>query len=205
MNASVIILPFLVFSISQCSFDRSVSIEELNQYLSAPTHGITKEKETNLLRFQCKYMPVDLLAYQEVKRTQATNTDSIKVLYSSSHTFILNLEPKKENLSGSVMNLGVSNRHEYKQRSIEMNFRMGERFQLRIGDRTLSPSVVEMVNTYDLTKDRDLYIVFPDQENTPKEFTEDLELIYYDDLYETGIHHFRFKKDDLNQIPSLQP
>lgn len=180
--------------------------KELYAWLNAPKNGFVRSKTVNGLRLTVKYLPPEYQVLQEVKNMQSANKpllDSLLAMYAKNHAFLLTIAPDKDNGgNGDIMYREVYNYSEYKARVLDMNFEMGKYITLKAGGRTFSPVLSTLENTYSLTEKRNIYLVFAGEKsqkellNAPR-----LDLIFADELFHTGINHFVFKKENIQNLP----
>ena len=152
----------------------------------------------------------DYLVYKDlsaISPKSQTTVDSLQALYSSSITFILNIAPDMEKLSGpkmgSVMTKGIGNFEDYKARAMTMNFDMSDFVSLKTETAEFTPVIAELENTYDLTQDRNIYLVFSDDKEGTLKNAEVLTFVFEDEIFNTGTNQFKFTGADLSQCPQI--
>jgi len=185
------------------------SVTAFRQWLHQSDNGFTVEKQSNNLILTASYLPNTYLAYRDLQAEAYQNQnivtfDSLKQLYEHSITFTLTLRPDKtKKASGDVMYRGVNNYMEYKQRATDLNFGMEAYFSLKAGAQTLKPVLSTFENTYSMVEHRTIYLVFTEEQAKSSILdTEELELVFNDEIFQTGISHFKFKKENLQQLPN---
>lgn len=197
--------------ISCTYFQQEKKISEYLIWLNDESNGLVKEKYINGLVFTAKYLPPDYLVYQELKNDtlySLAKKDSLLNLYSSNLTFLLSVKPdeREENSKISdVMYLGVTNMSDYKERVLLMNFEMKEFLQLQTETNVVySPVLTNMENTYSLGNGRSITCVFAPLKDK-KEFnnTSTLDLVWDDEIFESGRNHFVFNRKDFSSVPRL--
>lgn len=170
-------------------------------FIEHPDHKLLAIREHRDIRFAAQYLPPDFIRWRNLELGKATS-DSDKGI--SSYVFVLNVGPAADAKTGDVMTYGVSNLEEYAERMEKMNFRLHESIELRVGNHTWKPSLVHMENTYGLTQDRNIHLAFDAKENLDlKKMDEDLDLVFDDPVFGTGINHFRIPQEALHTLPSL--
>lgn len=169
-------------------------------FFRGPEGNLHQVREHRNIRFAAQYLPPDWLAWKAKMDFQAVSVET----GDSAAVFILNIGPAAGSRTGDVMTHGVSGMEDYAARMETMNFRLEESIELRVGDRVLKPVFVHLENTYGLTNDRNLHLVFEGAGlGLPQEQPEDLDLVFDDPVFGTGINHFRFQREALNQLPRL--
>jgi hypothetical protein len=94
---------------------------------------------------------------------------------------------------------GVGNYQAYKRRVMDLNFNLDRYVRLRDGEKEVKPLLHTLENTYGATEGRSLYLVF---ENAAAGGST-LDFVFSDEILGTGISHFRFRKSDLENVPSI--
>ena len=186
------------------------SIEEEHEYLSYindATHGLVKEKRVGDLIVQVKYLPSDLLAWKELhtKKSTAQQKDSISTLYDQSITFLLSVSPdSSKGATDDILYRGVSDEQSFKQRVSELNFDIERMLKLNAGNKEYYPALAVMENTYGTSSTKNFYIVFSaeDKKKIGTAYKE-LDLVFTDELFATGINHFVFEQEAIEHIPSF--
>lgn len=164
-----------------------------------------QEKKIGALSFAVKYLPTDFLLYRNHSQAGVMVKDSLYDSYASSLNFMLKISPSEDAPeSFDVMTETVSSLEAFKQHAFTMNFALQELIHLKIGNKEIKPVLVETENIYGLQQYRLVNIVFA------KEHLEGLDeegsnwdVVFKDELYGTGLHHFVFDKKDLKNIPKL--
>lgn len=202
---------FVSIAVTSCKF-RPRELETYKEYktwMVDPENGLSKTKYVNGLKLTVKYLPTDYLVYQDLQGNSDINiVDSLRSRYSQSHTFLLNIAPdardKDMPQGASVMTRDIKDMEDYKLRSLIMNFDMQHYVSIKNGDLEFVPVLAEMENTYDLTKDRTIYLVFSDKANGDLLKGETLDFIFEDEIFATGLNHFKFDAEDIREVPALK-
>lgn len=198
---------FLLTALVSCS--NEVDFGTYMRYISDQDNGLVKEKEISGLLYKAKYLPIDYLVYNDLNKNttndEKPNKENLLKSYKNSLCFMLTMGPD-ENEEFDVTMLGVKNYDEYAQQMEVLNFSMAEYISLKVGDKVLKPDIVQMENTYGLEKQRNFMISFQIKDNATDKFikSNDVKLVYNDELFGTGINLFSFKKSDLQKLPILK-
>ncbi|MBS1581097.1 MAG: hypothetical protein JST66_02750 [Bacteroidetes bacterium] len=117
--------------------------------------------------------------------------------------FVLNLAPDTTHFKGDVMYAGVRNVEEFKEQAYALNFLWEEHVELHCGESIYRPVLSTLENTYGLSKDRNVVLVFAPPTLTDSSFfgSETLDLVVDDDQLGTGTQHFKFQRADLRNVP----
>lgn len=86
-----------------------------------------------------------------------------------------------------------------------MSFEIERYTTLKIGGKTYRPVLSALENVYGLTDSRNITFVFVPESKEEKTFyqSERLQLSFDDEIFNTGINHFTFNREDLNNTPSF--
>lgn len=185
---------------SSCESQNTLSEQEYFGYISNPENGLVIKKSVNGINMSARVLPTDYLAFQDYQ--EALDFDSLKNFYNQSLTFTLHLEPDEVVHGASIMSHGVHDEKELKQRAITMNFDMSNYIKLRANNTEYEPVLTTLENTYDLTNGRTVYIVFENTEELGS--AEELDLVFEDEMFQTGINHFNFKGEQVKNTPKLK-
>ena len=82
---------------------------------------------------------------------------------------------------------------------------MDEFIRLKIGEAIYEPVLINLEEVYGLKDSRNITIVFVPEDASDEAFynAEEFEFTYDDEIFGTGINHFRFKRSDLNNTPQF--
>lgn len=198
-------------ALTSCKFRPSEldTYKEYKTWLTDPENGLSKTKYVNGLKLTVKYLPTDYLVYQDLQgEGDIKVVDSLRNRYKQSHTFLLNIAPdardKEMPQGASVMTRDIKDMEDYKLRSLIMNFDMQHYISIKNGELEFVPVLAEMENTYDLTKDRTIYLVFSDNAKGDLLMGETLDFIFEDEIFATGLNHFKFDAEDIREVPALK-
>lgn len=182
------------------------NLKEYYQYLNTPSNGLIKLKSIGSMAFSMKYLPSDLYVYKTMMDSPNLSIDSLKKEYDSSLNFILKIAPSEESdAQFDVMTETVSSLAEFQEQTLTVNFELQKFIYLKLGDQKIKPVLVEAENVYGLTKHRLINIVFAKDEFEELWNREDkIDLVFNDEIYNTGKHHFLFDKSDFLSIPQLE-
>ena len=181
---------------------------ELYQWINDVDNGLVKTKSVNNFDISVKFLPSEYLAYNELKyddRIDWEKFDVLKKEHDGFLTFLLTIAPSSDpeiapsNDPIDIMYYQVQNQEEYERRFIQLNFNVNESLTLNAGGQRYEPVLHTMENTYELSKKKSLYLVFPKEEGL--EQLQILDLVFEDRFFDTGISHFIFQTEDLIGLP----
>lgn len=191
------------------------SQQALYQWINDADNGLVKQKDLDGITLTMKYLPPELLVSKELQSLKAgpkkndlkKTVDSLMQGYQNSRTFILNLSPNGQGKKAFVQDIlykGADSYAAYKRRAMEMNFNMANYLVLKADGKEMKPVLANMENTYSLTKGRNIYLVFADEKDQNACLNaQKLDITFTDKLFDTGIHHFVFQKENLDKLPQV--
>ena len=201
LSTSMIILMSLTFVACQQGFN---SPKEMHRWMSDPTNGMIISKQSANKELTMKYLPADFLVYKELKENQNTSKeliDSIKKHYVNSRSFLLTIKYKNDEPYDPVYE-GIYSYDELNQRKQDMHFSFGQYIKLVTTDgREYRPVLSHMEETYGLQKHRNIHLVFSPVDKNQIDIldTEELDIVFDDRIFNTGIHHFIFEKENIDK------
>lgn len=197
---------FLMLIVSLQMAGCSSSFNDINQYfrwMDDPENGLIIKRTSGDKELTMKYLTVPYLVYNDVKEIENPSDiliDSLTKVYSNSRNFLLTIRSTSH--SEDIMLEGVTNEMEYNQKNMIMNFGISEYLSLKTdAGNTYFPVLVNMENTYGLQKHKNFYIVFAPTDESERDImrSKTLDIVYNDQIFSTGIHHFLFKKEKTDQ------
>jgi len=94
---------------------------------------------------------------------------------------------------------------EYNERVYQLNFNLKEYLTLVAGGKRFHPVLTKLENIYGLDKRRKAMVVFsPERDSAELKNHEEYDIIFNDEIFDTGLNHFVFAGNDLNGIPELR-
>ena len=185
------------------------TVEEYLSWLNTEKNGLLKTRYINGFKISVKYLPQDYIVYQELDKEKSIseeNADSLLKKYEKSLTFIMTIGPdEREREGGDIMFQGVKNYKEYKERFYDLNFDIENKVALKTMKNTYNPALAAVENIYGLNPGRNIILVFVPTDIDQEDFysSQKIDLVFDDDLFDTGISHFVFKRTDINNIPEF--
>lgn len=183
------------------------SEQEFYKWLNDHDNGLITTRTTGSIKISVKYLAPEFLAYRELKQTNNYTRelkDSIVNVYKNSLTFLLAIGPDESKEDFDIMTTGVENIVEFNERVKKLNFEIGQFITLKTENGEYKPVLSTLENVYGLTNKRNIYIVFaPNEESKKLLCAQKLDLVFEDDIFLTGINHFKFDKKKLDNIPHI--
>jgi len=164
-------------------------------------NGLIRARTANGIRTTVRLQPPEA---QQGAQANESNADSLangarRTSPGDQLTFVINLATDGEHRKGDVMHAGVRDVADLIEQAYLLNFSWEEEVVLRCGDNSYRPVLSTLENTYGLTPDRNVVLVFaPDRENdTAFHSSPNLDLILNCGQLGTGIQHFKFNRTSL--------
>ncbi|WP_132065886.1 MULTISPECIES: hypothetical protein [Aquimarina] len=180
------------------------SEKELLKWLGDPDHGFIKKTKANGFLLSMKYLPAEYLALNEMKKDNKTDMKDFQGYvdkFKNSKTFLLTISHDEETVN--VSNYNVANLSEYGQRIRDLSFNIKEVLVLKTNSgKKYNPVLTTMENAYEIANKKSIYMVFSDDQ---KEIlnSEQLDIVFQDTFLDTGISHFVFENEKINNLPNL--
>jgi hypothetical protein len=202
MNRNTALLGVLLLLCGCSNTSAPLGLNEMTIYANAPENGLVRSRDVQGIRTTVRLIPPQL----EALRDRATNAADLGLALKQQDQqlcFLVNLGPDGTHFKGDVMYSGVRSKEDFLQQAYDLNFNWEAMVTLRCGDRTYAPVLSSLENTYSLTKDRNVMLVFvPEATGDPAFYgSEQLELVIADEHLGTGIQHFTFDRAALRKVP----
>ncbi len=177
------------------------------RWLSNVDNGCIRDVKSNGLHISVAYLPAELLALREMT-ARDDFSDSLRrelvANYAQSIALQMEIGPDTSRGKGDIMYKDLGGYDDYAARLKTLNFRLEEYVKLRAGERQLRPALALMENIYSLRDSRRFLLLFtPPADEEALALHDDLDLLFYDEVFRSGVHSFAFRRDDLQGIPDL--
>lgn len=203
----ILITFFIGVSLTGCG-GRKRSPGEMYKWMNNPQNGLIQTSTSGYINYRLKYIPPEILAYRESLYSNPNNTyDSLCHEYNNALTFLLKISitlPDGETVDPA---LGLSSNYgEYSNIINEMSFNMREYIWLLTGDDLIYPDLAHFESTVEVQNEKTFYIVF----SRPEELKElmnkrgNIDFVFNDLFFGTGINHFQFRGKAIKNIPKLK-
>ncbi len=184
----------MVFSIS-CTGKKTV--KECLEYYKKHKEEFVVSKVVSGFEVKMEYIPKHLFASAD---------PAIKP--NGDLNFVLTIAPIKDydDEYKATMFEKISKFEEYKERVFNLNFEMNKLVELSLDDKpeVYVPVLFNTENTYGLTKEIKINLIFA-AKSVKGEFKEahKIDVVFTDEIFETGISHFVFDNHIINNISQL--
>ena len=101
-------------------------------------------------------------------------------------------------------NYQVNNLPEFRQRISELNFEIKNHLFIKNknGEKKF-PVLATFENLYEVGGKKSFYIVFT-RDSKNKDVSPTIDVVFQDPFFDTGISHFMFEQDKIDNLPELQ-
>jgi len=196
-----------VYFLSGCSGHPKIdSIEEYLRWLNKEESGLVKIRHIHGIELKVKFLPTDYWMYLERSKTNpGEGAEHGMSIDQQSITFLMCIGPdERKNKGKDIMWQGIFSYPEYKERMHQLNFALQDRVSLRLGNHTYQPVLARMENVYGLQPSRNIIFVFVPSASEHQDGLqqyEKIDFVFEDDLFDTGINHFVFRTEDIENTP----
>ncbi|MFL5763623.1 MAG: hypothetical protein ACJ77K_06745 [Bacteroidia bacterium] len=194
------LLPIVVAVCFSSCKQSITSTADFNKYVNNPENGCQISRSINGVKMTVTYLPPQYVTLKEMEESglHGKNVyDSLLHNNKASSYFLMTLAPVDDN-SGDIMYKGLKNYKEYAERAMTLNFDLEQQIVLQTDHGELSPVLSSLENTYGLTKDRKVDIVFSSSEGDIINASH-FDFTYSDETYGIGTVHFEYDKKNINE------
>jgi hypothetical protein len=193
----------VLFMLVFCSCQRTIKTpNEFFAWMNNPTNGLYQKKVVDGLELSMKYLPPEYLALKELKgKYNEEEAKKLKKEYEKSCTFLLTLKPLEEE---DMMKRGILDETEYQKRFMNVHFGLERMVKLKTSNAEYAPILSAFEDTYGTTKHRSAYIVFGGENWEKIKKEKEWDIIFDDEILDTGIHHFQYNVQTLQNTPILK-
>jgi hypothetical protein len=178
--------------------------QDYYKWLNNEAHGLIKTRKINGFSITMKYLPADLLVYNQCEQASKSKRDSLLARYKNGYTFLFTITDDIEDTKSDIIFYNVYSEEEFKIRFSNLHFNIGQYIWINYESEQYFPVLSIMENTYNLKQSRSFYLVFSDKDKLDEILKmEKVDIVFNDIFFETGISHFIFKKNDLESVPSI--
>ncbi|SNZ01681.1 hypothetical protein [Flagellimonas pacifica] len=189
-------------ALSSCT--RSIGSETaFLKWLDNPKNGLVKKASANGFSFSLKFLPSEYLAYTELKKgNDEKGWNELLHDFESSMSVLFSIEHDMHGIDAT--NYDIQNMAAYKERINELNFGLKQHLFIKGSEgKKIRPVLTTFENNYEIGGKKTFYVVFPKTDEEQWK-TESLDIVFDDPFLDTGISHFAFKKQHIDQIPTLE-
>ncbi len=192
----------LFFSLSSCN-STHLSEKAYYRFLNDPKNGLVKVKEANGFKLEMKYFPPEVQAFNELSGSAGKNVkikyDSLVKQYNSGLAFILSISDPDQKPGTDIVQYGIFTEPEFKKRFNDLHFNIGSHIWIASDSAKVFPVLTMLESTLDIIGPKTFYLTFDKSEVDPRV----IDLVFHDTFFDTGINHFVFNKENLNNLPKI--
>ena len=205
---ALVLLLLCSATLVSCGDPRTVA--EYEAWLNDPEQGLSKSRSTDGLDITLKYIPPELLAYNELRDQEqdaGVSNDSLRRQYAGTLNFLMTIQPSKGvKEGGDVMTRGIASQQELNGRILTMNFDFGELVSMQTASGSAKPVLAHFEGSYGLRKERQVVLAFANKiGEIPVLDADTVDIAFVDKVFDTGIHHFVFETSRLRAASELFP
>lgn len=201
MKSSFLISCYLIIYLIFSGCTPKVStLGEYTQWLQDSENGCITARKINGLTVSLCYLPYPYLALRDMRKyslTTQANYDSLINRYKYNLEFLMTI---KTNDGTDVMYKGVSDLAGYSDRQAALNFNIENKLLLHSKTKSYRPVLASLENTYGLSKDIKVNIVFSPSASKEELFTAStFDVEYTDETFDLGTMHSFFEKENIHK------
>lgn len=179
--------------------------KELYKWINDKDNGLVQEKTTNGFTLTAKYLPAELLAYREYESDKTIPFNKVLENYKKNKTFLMSIKVDTATRhTGNVLFQDAEGYAGYKQRILSFNFGLEEMVSLNYSEKKYKPVLYTLENTFNIVDGKNIYLVFNIDSLKKQNKQDEMDLVFEDVHFSTGITHFKFKVTDLQNIPKIE-
>lgn len=202
LNKIYILCFIVILLFVKCSDNEIDSQSDLIHWIADEDNGMVKKTEANNFKLTMKYLPPELLALNETGANDSLGRyEKFLKEFEQSRTFVLSI--KNNDPRVDITNYGITDMTDYKIRISYLNFFIKDDiYIITQSGKKIKPVLSTMENIYEIGDTKSIYIVFAD-DNAEVLKSNTLDIVFEDNITDTGISHFLFEKKFLNNTPTL--
>lgn len=200
---------FIVFLLlGSCGKQKITNRKDFFRWINDEENHLVVVKKVSPVVLSVKYLPPEYLSIKEMGgKFDKRLYDSLMVKYSQSRTFLLTigLQPSEgKQPVGDIMYFNISDQEQFNRRLENLTFNFCQYIKLNTAKNTYSPVLHVFENTYGISPDRTIYLVFGRKSGVDDLLTSDrYDLIFDDQIFLTGISYFAFSRNVIDKIPEI--
>lgn len=180
---------------------QSLNINEYISWCENPENGLINSKQIGNFNYSAFYKPLNYLALKEINYTEPfvkSKFESAFKEYGNMQYVSFRITDTKGNQE--LLKSSIRNESEYYARLEYLSFKMQQDFKLIDGKDTLPCTLYHFERVYGLAPYATFVLGFPESKNKDS----DKQIVYEDNLFNSGIIYLTFNKDVLSNLPKLK-
>ena len=206
--SNLLIFSCILISFEGCKQDIHAS-KDFNAVINDQENGYKQCKSVNGVMVTVVYTPPEYVALKKMEASDLKGEmvyDSILENERLFASFMMVFGPdESKGNKNDIMYDCIDNFKEYAERSLTLNFDMENNVELNVNQLAYKPALSSLENTYGLSKDRKVNLVFAPL-TSKMEIAEatNFDFVYSDETFGVGTLHFYFDKKKMQQqIPVI--
>lgn len=191
-----ILIPVLLFS---CSPD-TLSLKEFDRWINDPSHGLTVSKELPACVVDVQLQPAEYVACKQNLMFKKIN-DSL-VSSANNNSIVIKWKIRLKQSSQDILSSGIFDPYTYDDLVSYFSFYVSNDIEIKYAQQEINCMHHNFERTYGLSP----YVVFTSTFELPESeyFSDDIVFTFRAEKIGLGILHFKFDKDNLNNIPEIK-
>ena len=198
--ANIILIALALITVAGCQ--QKVSPKSYVSYCRDSKNGLIKQKNIGDVTVKVDYMPLDLIAINELKRNNITEQEinDIKSTYGNAQYYHMQIK-MSDNPEVNITNTHVNTELDLEKRLNYLSFQMQRDIALVESGDTLKPIMFNFERSYDVSEFRSFMVAF---ETPQKPSAADKTFILDTPVLRTGPIKFTFSQKDISSLPPLK-
>lgn len=196
MSKVLIIVIFII--LSGCLGPNRPTVKTIEEWVNNPANGLIKHRTVWGIEIEAKLQPKEYLAYKEAN--SISEYSSYINDYDTCLTFILTL--KNNATQDNIAYYNVFDMQSFIERVHMLSFNFDENVYLSIDDKEFYPTLYTYENVSEIEPVISFNLVFSPDSGSVKSFlnSDNFDLVFTDDVFQTGVHKFGFKRKNLENF-----
>jgi hypothetical protein len=199
------VLKIFLYAVAAASFGSCTgslsNLSEFSGWIGDPENGCISSHNVNGLTVTIQHLPYQYLVARELGKASAKGRkDSLLKLYKYNLGFLITIKTTAES---NPLYKNLTHPGQYSERLNALNFKMNEMLSLHVGENVYKPALTSLENTYGLSNEVKINVVFSPLKNTNELADAGLvDVEYADEWFGMGTLHALFESNKIqNQLP----
>ncbi len=178
----------------------NVSLKEFVSWCSNPANQLNKSKDISELKYSLIYMPMETMAFLELRNQQYDYSKFQKTCGNYSEMTYFNLRIELTSGNGELIKYNLKTPAQYEERVRYTSFGMQNDIYLVQGNDTLRPGLYQSERIFEVAPYMIASFGFDNKKfDNKKEIT----IVLNDQLFEKGFIKFNYKNGQLIDMPTI--
>ena len=179
---------------------QTLTATEFIKWCADENNHLNKSKEMSEFKYNLAYMPVQSLAYLELRTEQYDEVKFQKACEHYTDMTYFNLKIELPNGSGELLKYQLQSPRQYEDRVKYISFNIQNDIYLVQKTDTLNPGLCQYERIFEVAPYATVMMAFDSKKfNKEKEFT----IVFNDKLFNKGFIKFNYKNGQLINVPNI--